>query len=114
MRTPFSASAIASRWARVVTLRLTSACARSIAAAWLAWTTYTGESPSSTASLTLSATDVVRHWWYSGVGGALRPRLVGRGGRGVPGGHGRDGAAGALGEVGRDRGHVAERRRGQE
>ena len=62
------AAAIASRCSRVVTLRLTSAWARSIAAAWLACTTYTGLSPSFTASATLSATVVVRHWWYSGVG----------------------------------------------
>ena len=44
------AAAIASRCGRVVTLRLTSAWARSIAAAWLACTTYTGLSPSPTAS----------------------------------------------------------------
>ena len=67
-RTPRSASAIASRCVRVVTVRLTSDCARSIAAACVACTTYTGLSPSFTASSTLSDTEVMRHWWYSGVG----------------------------------------------
>ena len=74
------AAAIASRCGRVVTLRLTRPWARSIAAAWLACTTYTGLSPSPTASRTLSATGVVRHWWYSGVGRSHRRHLGDRAG----------------------------------
>ena len=66
--TPAMAAAIASRCGRVVTFRFTRPWARSIAAAWLACTTYTGLRPSLTASSTLSDTEVMRHWWYSGVG----------------------------------------------
>ena len=46
IRTPDNASPIASRWARLTTFRLTRPWARSIAAACVAWTTYTGLSPS--------------------------------------------------------------------